>query len=259
MPHQVALSFDVEEFDLPLEYGVAIDESEQFCVSAEGLGVVLGLLDELKLPATFFTTAVFAQRYPEFIRRIVADHELASHGMRHSSFETDDLAESRRVLEQLSGTNVLGFRMARMAAVSPDAIARAGYRYNASSNPIWLPGRYNKFFAPRRPHTVEGVVQIPAGTSPMLRWPLFWLAFKNAPISMSKLATMWALAWDGDTNLYFHPWEFAALDRFRVPGFVRRPDGAAMRDKLFGYLRWAKQRAQFVTYAALARSLERPH
>lgn len=252
MPHRVALSFDVEEFDLPLEYGVNIDSAEQFRVGAEGLTVVLDMLDTLDARATFFTTGVFAQNFPDLIRRAAAKHEVASHGMQHSAFAEADLLASRIVLEDISGTRVSGFRMARMAPVDVTAIRDAGYLYNASENPIWLPGRYNKFFAPRRPYVRDGLVQIPAGTSPLIRWPLFWLAFKNAPLGISKLATTWALASDGDTNLYFHPWEFAALDRFAVPGFIRRPDGAAMRDKVFVYLQWLMKRAHLITMSSLA-------
>jgi len=255
MPNRVALSFDVEEFDLPLEYGVQIERAEQFRVGAEGLTVVLDMLDSLGATATFFTTGVFAKEFPELIRRAATRHEIASHGMRHSSFATPDLLESRIVLEEISGLRVTGFRMARMAPVDRTAIREAGYRYNASENPIWLPGRYNKFFAPRRPYVRDGIVQIPAGTSPLIRWPLFWLAFKNAPITASKFATTWALASDGETNLYFHPWEFAALDRFAVPGFIRRPDGAAMRDKVAGYVRWLMKRAELVTMSTLARDV----
>jgi peptidoglycan/xylan/chitin deacetylase (PgdA/CDA1 family) len=252
MPHRVALSFDVEEFDLPLEYGVKIDEVEQFRVGAEGLTVVLDMLDALGATATFFTTGAFAQKFPELIRRVTAKHELASHGMQHSGFALPHLLESRLVLQEIGGTRVTGFRMARMAPVDVREIREAGYVYNASENPIWLPGRYNKFFSPRRPYLSNGVVQIPAGTSPLIRWPLFWLAFKNSPVGLSKLATAWALASDGDTNLYFHPWEFAALDRFGIPGFIRRPDGSAMRDKVFGYLQWLMTRAQLVTMSSLA-------
>jgi len=253
VPPCVSLSFDVEEFDLPTEYGVAIDEAEQFRVGHEGLGVVLDMLDGLDATATFFVTGAFAERYPGTIRRIVGRHELASHGMRHSGFEIADLRTSRETLERIGGVQVRGFRMARMAPVNAEAIRAAGYAYNASENPIWLPGRYNKFFAPRRPHAREGLVHIPAGTTPLLRWPMFWLAFKNTPMAMTRLATRWSLAWDGETNLYFHPWEFAALDRFKVPGFIRRPDGVAMRDRLIGYLRWVMKRAELVTMDSIAR------
>ncbi|MDX2118848.1 MAG: polysaccharide deacetylase family protein [Planctomycetota bacterium] len=252
MPAAVALSFDVEEFDLPLEYGVAIDEAEQYRVGAEGLVVVLDMLDALGATATFFCTGAFARRRPDLIARIVTRHELASHGMNHSGFEPADLLASRELLESIGGVRVAGFRMARMAPVDTNAIRNAGYTYNASENPIWLPGRYNKFFAPRRPYVREGLVQIPAGTSPLVRWPLFWLAFKNAPVACSRLATRWALAWDGETNLYFHPWEFAALDRFAVPGFIRRPDGTAMRDRLFEYLQWLMKRAELITMNTIA-------
>lgn len=109
-------------------------------------------------------------------------------------------------------------------------------------NPIWLPGRYNKFFAPRRPYVRDGLVQIPAGTSPLIRWPLFWLAL-NAPLGISKLATTWALASDGDTNLYFHP--LGSSRRWtdsRYPGLFGGPSSEAMHNKVFVYLQWLMKR-----------------
>ena len=78
------LSFDVEQFDIPTEYGIDIDVDKQFEIGRAGLATVLELLDKHEAPATFFITAEFAQRYTRLVRTIVersvggGRHEIAS-------------------------------------------------------------------------------------------------------------------------------------------------------------------------------------
>jgi hypothetical protein len=143
-----------------------------------------------------------------------------------------------------------------MAPTDPAQIAAAGYTYNAGENPIWLPGRYNHFFSPRQPRLVTTIagplVQIPASATPLLRIPLFWLAFKNLPMPLVRAASRRVLSADGSLNTYFHPWEFMEIGEFGLPGVVRRIDGRPMLDRLGGYLRWLAPRAEFATYNTLA-------
>ena len=57
----ILLSFDIEEFDLPTEYGLAISWEEQLRVSREGSGHILNVLARHGVRATFFCTARFAE------------------------------------------------------------------------------------------------------------------------------------------------------------------------------------------------------
>jgi hypothetical protein len=143
-----------------------------------------------------------------------------------------------------------------MAPTDPTKIAAAGYIYNASENPIWLPGRYNHFFSPRRPRvdgtTAGPLVQIPASATPLLRVPLFWLAFKNLPMPLIRAASARCLASDRSLNTYFHPWEFMEIGGFGLPGVARRIDGRPLLERLRSYIRWLAARAQFATYNTLA-------
>lgn len=242
---RVLLSFDVEEFDLPGEYGALPPSEVQMEIGAAGLVAVLDLLDRLALRATFFTTAVFASAHPGLTRRIAARHELASHGWEHSRFAEADLARSRAELERLSGVPVRGFRRARFGAFDRGALAAAGYRYDSSDNPIWLPGRYNNLGSPRTIHRADGVVKIPVSASPLVRYPLFWLSFKHTPPSLFRAISAWTLRHDGYLNLFFHPWEFTPLDAFPIPALVSRFAGPPMVARLEAYLQWLKQRATF--------------
>ena len=242
---RVLLSFDVEEFDLPGEYGALPPSEVQMEIGAAGLVAVLDLLDRLDLRATFFTTAVFASAHPDLTRRIAARHELASHGWEHSRFAEADLARSRAELERLSGVPVRGFRRARFGAFDRGALAAAGYRYDSSDNPIWLPGRYNNLGSPRTIHRADGVVKLPVSASPLVRYPLFWLSFKHTPPSLFRAISAWTLRHDGYLNLFFHPWEFTPLDAFPIPALVSRFAGPPMVARLEAYLQWLKQRATF--------------
>ncbi len=259
----VLLSFDVEEFDLPCEYNHPIRLAEQLDVGAEGFRKVLDLLDETGARATLFCTAVFASNHPELIARAAAKHEIASHGWSHSTFEPKHLRESRELLEQLSGQQCVGYRMARMAALDPALVAEAGYIYNSSENPIWLPGRYNNLTKPRRPYRVEtpagGLLQIPASATPFVRWPLFWLAFKNMPLISTKLATAACLASDGAAVLYFHPWEFCDLSRYPLPSSVARIDGDRLIGKLRAYIHWLQRIGTFTTYSEFTHHYQANH
>jgi len=235
----ILLSFDIEEFDMPFEYGKEISFEDQIQISVEGTEAILSLLKHYNVKATFFCTATFALAAPEIIRKIVDDgHELASHGYYHSKFENAHLLQSKKVLEEISGVEVSGFRMARMMPVDEEEIAKAGYKYNSSINPTFLPGRYNNLDKPRTMFEYKGVIQLPASVTPLLRIPLFWLAFHNFPLSFYTHLCLKTYRKDGYLNIYFHPWEFTDLSdkgRFGFPGYVRRNTGGKMVER-FGKL-----------------------
>ncbi|MGC3946321.1 MAG: polysaccharide deacetylase family protein [Chryseolinea sp.] len=247
----VLLSFDIEEFDMPFEYGKRIPLEEQLAISQEGCKVILDLLLKYKAHATFFSTVVFAQNSESIISRLRAErHELASHGYYHSAFSDSHLLESRQALSELSGMNVTGFRMPRMMPVDDAAIEQAGYTYNSSINPVWLPGRYDNRSKPRTLFTLGKVWQLPASATPSLRVPLFWLSFHNFPLAAYIHACATTMKSDGYLNLYFHPWEFTdlTLPHLGMPWYVKRNSGLSMCDRFERLLSWmTKQGCTFST------------
>jgi hypothetical protein len=244
------LTFDAEEFDIPCEFGRAVPEAEQMDVSTRGHEAVLALLSRLGVHATFFTTARFALARPDLIHRTAAlGHEIASHGFRHTGFEDADLERSRTALESVSGSPVRGFRMPRMGKVAPQRLLAAGYRYNSSENPTWIPGRYNLSRAPRTARLEGDLLCIPASVTPRVRFPLFWISFKTFPLIVARSAAARCLRADGYISLYFHPWEYTDLSGYGLPRYTRRPDGARLLAKLESFLVWLKARARFATFA----------
>ncbi|WP_121357723.1 polysaccharide deacetylase family protein [Flavisolibacter nicotianae] len=219
---KILLSFDVEEFDLPLEYGQAICIEKQLQVGYEGLLELMPLLQLPYVKTTLFTTAFFAFSYPETVRELASDHEIASHAFYHSTFCEQDLRTSKEVLEKITGQQVYGLRMPRMTRVRPDAVRNAGYKYNSSINPTWIPGRYNNIKFPRKPFEEQGILQIPVSVTPHLRIPLFWLAFKNLPYKLFLRLALYTLRKDDYLLLYFHPWEWADLSAYAaLPDYLK--------------------------------------
>jgi Polysaccharide deacetylase len=249
MQPQILLSFDIEEFDVPDEYGHPIGPEEQFQVSAQGLREILALLDRRGVVATFFVTANFALHHRDLIRQMAEKHEIASHGFYHSHFETADLEKSRLVLEDLSGRSVRGFRMARLQPVSDWEIQAAGYAYNSSMNPTYLPGRYNNLNQPRLPYYERQLLNIPVSVTPGLRFPLFWLSFKNLPLWIYQLLSRLNLSWDRQLNLYFHPWEFNDIQQYQLPSYIKKHSGTPMVQRLERYLAWIQPHGKFVTFS----------
>lgn len=242
----IALSFDIEEFDTPTEYGAAISAERQMEISREGTITVLDLLQKHQTKASFFCTAHFAETHPELIRRMTDEgHEVASHGYYHSWFTNEHLLASRRKLEEITEQAVSGYRMARMMLVNEEEIAKAGYTYNSSLHPTFMPGRYNHLRARRDIHEKSGVVQIPASVTPWLRIPLFWLSAHHFPQWIYRTLAHRTLRRDGHLVIYFHPWEFYELKtmpELKLPYLITHNSGKKLTRRLDAFIAYFKKR-----------------
>lgn len=241
----IFLSFDIEEFDNPLPYSRTLSFEQQMSISKTGTVRVLDFLSQNSVKATFFCTANFAINAPGLITRMVNEgHEVASHGYFHATFEKKDLRESKETLERLTGTTVYGFRMPNMMPVNALAIIDAGYKYNSSLNPTFLPGKYNNLNKPRRIYYEKTLCQIPASVSSNLRIPLFWLSLHNFPVSIYKRMCVQTIKKDGYLNIYFHPWEFADLlaVEVKLPSYIVRNSGITLLQRLGEVIAGFKQK-----------------
>jgi peptidoglycan/xylan/chitin deacetylase (PgdA/CDA1 family) len=243
----ILLSFDVEEFDLPLEYNQIIDPSEQLEIGKRGLHNIVAVLEEQDVTSTLFVTGRFAEEFPENIKRLSESHEIASHSFYHSTFIEEDLLNSRLLLEKITNKSVNGFRMPRMKEVNMQWIKEAGYTYDASINPTYIPGRYNNLGLPRNIYFSSNMLRLPCSVTPNLRIPLFWLSFKNLPYSIFKKLALQTLKKDGYLSLYFHPWEFTNINKFNLPFYIKRHSGNELTEKLKHLINDLKGRAVFTT------------
>lgn len=69
----ILLSFDIEEFDMPFEYGKTISFEEQIAISIQGTTAILDLLQKHNAKATFFSTVTFAINAPDVIKKIISE------------------------------------------------------------------------------------------------------------------------------------------------------------------------------------------
>lgn len=246
MNRKILLSFDIEEFEMPREYGDPIPFGSQINISQKGATRILDMLFQHNIKATFYTTANFATHAKDIVTRIIDEgHELASHGYVHNRFEPLHLKLSKDVLENIGQTKVYGYRMARMMPVPEEKVYQAGYIYNSSINPTFLPGRYNKLSEPRTYFYRNKVLQLPASVTPLLRFPLFWISFHNLPLRLYCRLADRVLKKDGYLNVYFHPWEFMDIGpkkKYNFPFYVTKNTDIKMVDRMNKFIKWAKSK-----------------
>lgn len=255
----VFLSFDVEEFDVPLGKNTAYSPlKEGVDISNYGLKVILGILNEFDIKATFFCTADFVKSSPDTIQNIIKDgHEIASHGVSHFRTKGTDPTISKQRIESIVKTSVLGYRQPRMGIIDTNILIINGYNYNASINPTLIPGRYNHLNSRRLPYKEGRIIHIPASVTPVFRIPVFWLSLHLFPVWFYLLLCKTILLIDKNLNTYFHPWEFyplGSLKDLKLSPFITHNTGHRMEKRfrrLISYL--AKHGNQFGTYSDYCR------
>jgi peptidoglycan/xylan/chitin deacetylase (PgdA/CDA1 family) len=250
MEKKILLTFDVEEFDLPEEYNIQVEKEEQLAISTQGLDKILALLRKHQVVATFFTTAYYAENNPCRMRKLIQEgHEVASHLYYHSDYDPGHLLASKLKIEEITGCRVAGFRSPRLRPMEPGLIKKAGYRYDSSLNPTYLPGRYNNLSKPRTlfENTEDGYWVLPFSVSPWLRFPLFWLSFKNLNFHLYTWLCERTLGKDNYLHLYFHPWEFTSLDKFPIPRYIKAKSGHKLVRHLDLLIQRLKRKGSFST------------
>lgn len=195
---------------------------------------LLALLDERGARATFFTLGWIAERYPGVVRSIVAaGHELASHGYGHVRANEQsprefraDIERAKRVLEDIGGTAVAGYRAPSFSIGQDnlwafDAIAAAGYRYSSSVYPV-RHDHYGMPDAPRFPYRLpNGLIEVPVTTTQVLGRNLPAGGggyFRLMPYRISRWLIRQVNERDSRPAIfYMHPWEIDP-EQPRIPG-----------------------------------------
>jgi hypothetical protein len=235
----ILLTWDVEEYDLPVDFGAARRSDGGL---AQGGQIWREWLDATKrwsAPGTAFCTARLAESNPELLHE-TADrgYEIASHGWEHAQGADLRLEASRELLQEYSRQSVRGFRAPRLRAVPLTDLAQAGYHYDASSNPALVPGRYCRIRDRRTPHRVGSLWEVPASVLPLIRFPLFWASFHLIPLTLYQAACRSVLALDGVLSLYFHPWELSELSEPQLPSWLRRRSKDERIHRMSELVRW---------------------
>lgn len=243
------MSVDVEDYFHVRAFADVIEASSwdaRPCRIPQNMDRILECFDAAGVKATFFTLGWVAERYPEWIRRIVAEgHELASHGWSHElvwrqtrAVFRDDVTRTKRLLEDVGGQEVLGYRASTFSIDARtlwafDELEAAGYSYSSSVNPI-AHDLYGFRDAPRFAFT--------PGRSDFLELPLTTvrLGGRTLPCAGGGFFRLlpyrtfrWALERVNREDrqpaiFYFHPWEIDP-DQPRIAG-------AGARSRLRHYL-----------------------
>lgn len=222
-------TIDVEEYFQvsALEPYVARSEWDRYPsrVAAQ-MERLLALLARHNARATCFVVGWVAERHPDLVRTIAGTgHEIASHGWDHARVTTltraqfrSSVRRSKRVLEDIAGAPVVGFRAPSFSIVAGrewalDILLEEGYGYDSSLFPIRRPG-YGYPTGRSDPHFIERsagrLAEIPPAT---LRWAGMRLPaagggyFRLLPYGVVRAALRQCERRHVPGTFYIHPWE----------------------------------------------------
>lgn len=172
-----------------------------------GLPRILGVLESVGAPATFYVPGVTAERHGADIAALLdGPHEVAHHGHTHRFPHTlsapdqrSELVEGSAALTAVTGTQPRGYRAPgwELTRVTLDALGAAGFAWDSS------------LMGDDRPYTVA------AGGTRLVELPVHW-ALDDAPhfahtTDPSGLLAVWlaelaaALDEDGHVTVTLHP------------------------------------------------------
>jgi len=187
---------------------------------------ILDLFKERDIKATFFTLGWVAERYPDLIKRIVTGgHELACHGYEHIRVTEQtpeqfrkDVSRTKKLLEDLSGKQVNGYRAASYSICAKNLWALAvlqeeGFKYSSSIYPV----KHDLYGIPDAPRFIyepienQNFKEIPITTVRFgdKNFPCGGGGFfRFYPYALSKWAFNRVNHQENEPGIfYFHPWE----------------------------------------------------
>ncbi len=235
-----ALTIDVEDYYMVSAFSdvVRFNDWQRYESRVErNTRTLLHLLSEHGVPATFFVLGWVAERFPALIRDIhAAGHEIACHGYNHRLVYNmtpeefrEDIRRAKGILEDISGSKVIGYRAASYSIVKKslwalDILAEEGFLYDSSIFPI-RHDRYGLPGAGRFAHDISGkkgtIKEFPPAT--------YRLLGQNIPVAGGGYLRLLPLSFtmcaikrinlkeNHGTVIYLHPWE-VDTDQPRMSG-----------------------------------------
>jgi polysaccharide deacetylase family protein (PEP-CTERM system associated) len=232
------LSFDLEDWHQLVTLRMGGTPGEPWRHFDECVDRVLEVCEELECKATFFVVGLLARSRPGLVRRIAdCGHEIASHSVNHRLVHTmsradllADLRTSKRMLEDMSGMAVTGFRAPEFSVQRLDSpcfelLIEAGYTYDSSVFPV--PSlRYGIPDAPSSRFVLTtaagSLVELPLATTRLagIRVPIAGGShFRLLPARFVSRAARRADARGEPLVFYFHPYEFTRRLLYLPGGF----------------------------------------
>lgn len=189
-----------------------------------GVPRLLGLLDHLQVPATFYIPGYIVEQHPKMVEAILAKgHEIGLHGYLHEKLahlteaqEEEILVRTIKILTQYTGARPVGFRAPwfELNPWTPDLLKRHGVQYCASAMGDDVPYTYP-----------NGLVEIP-GQWLLEDWEQFAFnpepAWGFIPENCEKVFDLWWREYEAMHDfgccfvLTLHPWLSGRPSRVRL-------------------------------------------
>jgi peptidoglycan/xylan/chitin deacetylase (PgdA/CDA1 family) len=256
------LCFDVDGETTALSEDAALASRRTLMSQCEygpkiGVPRLLGLLEHLEVPATFYIPAYIAEHHPKMVEAIAAGgHEIGLHGYLHERLaglteeqEDEILVKSMSILTRLTGKGPVGYR-APWFEVNPwtaDLLKRHGLSYCASEMGDDVPYTH-----------ANGLVEIP-GQWMLEDWEQFAFnadpAWGFVPENCAKVHDLWWREFEAMHDfgccfvLTMHPWLSGRPSRVRLLEDLVN----AMRDKGDVWFARGHEIASYVTAHPQAR------
>jgi polysaccharide deacetylase family protein (PEP-CTERM system associated) len=178
-----AMSVDVEDYFQVSAFDAVVSRADWPSLESRVVANterLLDLFDRTSVRSTFFVLGWVAEHFPALVREIAArGHEIASHGYNHQLVYSispaafrEDVRSSKRLLEDLSGGPVRGYRAPSYSIVEKslwalDVLIEEGYEYDTSIFPIHH-DRYGIANAERHGHVLKraagSLIEFPGST-----------------------------------------------------------------------------------------------
>ena len=190
MTHYCLLTNDVETTSIWFN---SLRDETGLKVLREGMPLLLDIYEKYNIKSTFFFTGYIAKLYPDIVRMIIPyGHEVGSHAMSHKiedgfdilDFESQkkQLAESKKILEDISGQEVISFRSPalRVNRHTPQALIETGFKIDSSIASTRFDAffsfgtkqKYKWLFAPRLPYITRDDDLTRRGNNGLIEVPL---------------------------------------------------------------------------------------
>jgi polysaccharide deacetylase family protein (PEP-CTERM system associated) len=225
-----ALTIDLEDYYHVSAFSeqIAVDQWSSATSRIErNTELLLDLLDSAGCKATFFTLGWVAEKHPHVVRRVAErGHEIACHSLRHRTVYNmtreefrDDTLQAKSLLEDCSGTRVVGYRAPSFSITEKsywalEVLAELGFTFDSSIFPVAHPnyGIPNFTRDPQRVQTSNGpIVEFPMSVLEIagLRSPFGGGAYlRFLPYWYTRWGVRFLNATEGrPVCVYLHPWE----------------------------------------------------
>lgn len=220
-----ALTIDVEDWHhcMIMDYRTWHDYEDRVVHSTR---IVLRLLRDANVKATFFTMGYVADNHPELVAQMAEEgHEVECHGYYHQFVYDltpdefrEDVMRTTRAIESVTGRRPIGYRAPFFSITEKswwalDILADLGFQYDTSIFPVHN-HRYGVPDAPRHPYQLHldsgrTLTELPISTLRLgINWPVGGgVYFRALPYAAIRQAVKQINRSGHSAMLYVHPWE----------------------------------------------------